>query len=364
MAWLWHRLQVHIMAGPTTTIGTHNGRIVARLQRDISFHSFTWTWTWTWTSPGPGHGPGPRPGPGLHLDLDYTWTWTWTWTSPGPSLGPGPGPGLHLDLLWVQTPPEISSQTHPPMSQGTVEPNSCPTFEVIARQYISGAGSPEESTRRSEEIRVKKAEFYKKLLKRIPSNVAVLIAFLSSGTSLLNHHLLLPPPEISSQNPPTTSSKVRLLLRLRFLPQTYLLRAAKSELRRQIRGPNANDPESNWTTSRFQLDSTWTTPGSHLDSTWTTPGSQLDYTWNSTWTTPGSHLDYTWISPGLHLDSTWITPGSHLDYTWRLLPATCSERQGLSPTPLDLVRRAERALLLPATNPTTTLPPNPELDTP
>ena len=31
--------------------------------------------------------------------------------------------------------------------------------------------------------------------------------------------------------------------------------------------------------------------------------------------------------------------------------------------PADLVRRAERALLLPANNPTTTLPPNPELDT-
>ena len=102
--------------------------MVARLQRDISFHSFTspgpgldllgeqhsftspgpgldlhldLAWTYlennipsphlglAWTGPRPRPrprprtGPGPRPGPGLHLDLDYTWTWTWTWTSPG-----------------------------------------------------------------------------------------------------------------------------------------------------------------------------------------------------------------------------------------------------------------------------------------
>ena len=112
---------------------------MARLQRDISFHSFTSpglgldllgeqhsftylannipspTWRTTflhllgeqhsftylennipsphlglaWTGPRPRPrprprtGPGPRPGPGLHMDLDYTWTWTWTWTSPG-----------------------------------------------------------------------------------------------------------------------------------------------------------------------------------------------------------------------------------------------------------------------------------------
>ena len=51
--------------GGDSAIGTHNGRMVARLQRDISFHSFT------------------SPGPGLDLHLDYTCTWTWTWTSPG-----------------------------------------------------------------------------------------------------------------------------------------------------------------------------------------------------------------------------------------------------------------------------------------
>ena len=56
----------------------------------------------------------------------------------------------------------------------------------------------------------------------------------------------------------------------------------------------------------------------------------------------------TWWHSGLVTTST----------SWPALPPP------LPHYPADLVRRAERALLLPANNPTTTLPPNPELDTP
>ena len=55
----------------------------------------------------------------------------------------------------------------------------------------------------------------------------------------------------------------------------------------------------------------------------------------------------TWWHGGLVTTST----------SWPALPPP------LPHYPADLVRRAERALLLPANNPTTTPPPNPELDT-
>ena len=131
--------------GGDSAIGTHNGRMVARLQRDISFHSFT--------SPGLGldllgeqHSftylenniPSPTwrttflhllgeqhsftsPGGGLDLHLDLAWTYLennipsphlgLAWTGPRPrprprprtGPGPTPGPGLHMDLDYTWT---------------------------------------------------------------------------------------------------------------------------------------------------------------------------------------------------------------------------------------------------------------------
>ena len=41
---------------------------------------------------------------------------------------------------------------------------SCPTFENLCQKYISDATNPNESAQREEEIRLNRAEFYKRAL--------------------------------------------------------------------------------------------------------------------------------------------------------------------------------------------------------